>query len=331
VVSGGGVIQSDDQTRQAGAQGVWLGREGRVLVGGRHASFRGMDFKAPDESLARGRLIPNLRELIGVGNERARIEPELSLVTVTGLEPAWGGALGARSELGSGAVFYARASSEPRLPSLLDRYASYFGFVGNPGLRPERAFSLSTGLDWSRNPRVWGLGIRALAQVREDAQIASYPGTVENRGWARLQSLSLSFQRELSLDGLPPFSLSGEGTLTHSRVDAVDSGFPLVPGGSLRTALGVEPLGERIPWELRVLCQAATSRPASLSSVVRTLPGYALWDVQSVFYLGGEGGRTGSRWAFSASIENFLDRNVELVADDPLPGRVVSIALTGEF
>ncbi len=333
-----GALQSDDQSRQAGFQAVLLGDAGRVLVGARKATYRGVGFDSPAETLGRVRVVPALHRWLSLPRERDRLEPELSLLSVSGLRPAWGAALGARSGSENGLSAFARISSEPRLPSLMDRFASYPGFSGNPGLSPERAWTLSSGLvltPGTESPELrapgapgsdsWTYGLKGLIQLRQDAQIASYPGTVENRGWARLRSLQGSAERRWRSHGmLPSGFVRAEGTVTRSRVEEVSASFPLVPELSFRGTFGLEPLGGKTPWEILLLTQMAGARSTSLSASAGTLPGYALWDLQSRLSFG-------DRWVMSASIENLFDRPVELLAADPLPGRSVSFALTGEF
>lgn len=305
-----------DQARQGGFESALLWREWKAGLGLRGASFQQTGFQAPSETIFNF----HLANAYEAGS--TFVEPTLQLTGVSRLGILPSASIGARRKLGEGAALFGRIGVTRRFPSLLDRYYVAPGFTGNPALKPERDWTIQLGGEGRGEG--WSTSLQGYVQLREDAQLTLGVPTPSNSGTARV----LAVVHEAGVDLFDGLELTHALNLASSRVTATGRAFPYLPRATevlgLRThGPGADPL-----WEARAAARLASSVTTPSGG---QLGGYGFLDLSARGRLFGPGSGTFQSLDLSGRLENVFDRPIEFIEGYPTPGRVFSVALTGQF
>jgi hypothetical protein len=301
---------TDDRVTQWGAQTAVV--TGSTRFGGsfRQADLRQIGFTAPTETSG------SLQLSHAYERDAWLVEPSLQGVGVSGFGFLPAGSLGVKwSPIAEGSL-YARASYTRRFASLIDRFYQFTGYTPNPGLRPERTFMVLYGGEWRLGS--FKNSLEGYGQLRQDAQIRPLTFTGPfNGGQGRIAALV----HRLEFQAGGGFALRHAVTVASSHLDDTGRAFPFIPG--VLEVLGVgwqsSPDNPRVSATstVRLANRAEDANPGQI-------PGYGWWDL---------GGAVGVTRAIRAelTVENVLDRRLELKKGYPQPGRVFSVALVGEI
>lgn len=300
-------FRTHDRIEQIGAENAWIESNWRLGLSARRASFEKTDFKAPAEGILAfqaGRAFESRDftvepTLVGLAVTRFGFLPEASVGFRAGRADAW----------------FGRASFSRRVPSMADRYYDLPAvFRGNPGLEPERDWTLSGGNEFRRGALRGSL--QAVLQLREDAHVrfpAAGGSTVLNSGEARVGSLLASLDA-----GVGSFQLGSSLSLNRSVLTATGEEFPYLPSliGVISAVYPVS--GGSLGGFARASAGAETGIPGV------PVGGYAVFDLEATADLG-------RGLAMAVRVDNLLDRRYETFLDFPSNGRTFAAGISGEF
>jgi outer membrane cobalamin receptor len=252
------------------------------------------------------------------------VEPSVQLVGMSaqGVLPQFG--LGARRELEGGWAAFSRLNFSRRFPSLMDRYyvAAPF-FTGNPGLRPEKATTFSLGSELKT--RNLELSFQAYGQLRTDAQITTGVSSPFNAGEARVGALIQNASYTLT-EG---WTVLQGFTVTGSRLEATGREFPYMPSLLGQAGIQWSDTSGRGRWAADTFLRMEGARQTTGG---QNLGGFAVWDLGARYRLVDATSRNDLQsLELIARIENIADRIYESVQDYPNAGRIISVAVVGEF
>lgn len=282
----------------------------------------GNAFRSPGESQSHASIARTL-----IWDEHWSGEPFLQGDWVESLGFYPGGGVAIRYDFDRPLALYARASSTPRFPTLIDRYFTYApmfgfkGFKGNAQLNPERNLSVLFGSE----ARAGALELRTefFYQRKDDLQIRSplesdlSYDTMLNQGRGNLFVLTQMSDWKAT-PWLTPYLRA-----TYARSEILETGAPFPFQPEWIGILGVDLHSERGAFSVKLWNRAQSSVSSDLSGSVR-LPGFSLWSAELALDVG-------SSFEFSFRAENLADRKAELSSGFPLPGRVFALFVSGSF
>ncbi len=306
-----------DQVRQGGLQASFLTGLWRFGLGLRRADYHSAAFSAPTETVLTG--VAARTWVWG----RWSLEPSIQGTAVTALGAHPGASVGVRRDLEEPPVevatsnlfqWFARGSFSKRFPSLLDRFARYSGYIGNPALKPERDWTLLTGLDFRRGDLETTLELYSQLKQEASQLVGTSPQPI---GSARV----FGVHHRARFEPVPSLTVSNGLMLAHSRVLATGRNFSYLPAVTDVIQIELEILKSDPEGVANVGIRTAGKRQAPSG---RDLPGYALMDA---------GARVTLRKTLELSLrlENLLDRRIELVEDFPISGRTLVVSALGQF
>ncbi len=324
--SDGANVSSLDRVNQIGAEHASFSPEWSYGAAARHIRFVALSSSPPSETQLHLRLLRKID--LGSG---LSLLPALQGVAVTQLGVFPEAFIGAEKRLPERVRAFTRVGLSRRVPSLLDRFYVLpaspqvgQGYVGNPELTPERAWSLTGGVAQDlRSGTRWDLTLNG--QVRENSLIfTSLPdgrGTVVNSGEATVVSLNGNWEQELS----GRFGLRSALTWTTSRLGFTGREIPNLP--NLLGVIGFtfqSPIRDRATQAAEWSTSAIIRGSSDVDAGFRQLPAYAFLDLQGHYHLV-EGLMLG------AQLTNATGRPLEIVAGVPPLERTVSVMVSGTF
>lgn len=313
---------------QLGTENAYLNGPWRLGLSARGAGYQPMGSELLREDLVSASVTRTLQA--GV----LTVEPTAQVVSVTdfGAQPA--GSLGARVELpaadgGAGThALFARLGSSSRFPTLSDRYDFMSNvFIGNSSLSPERDTTLTAGYEWKGGDVT--ATFEGYQQWRNNVilpQMAGTARTLTNADEARVSAL----MHGMKIAVAPVWDLSHSLTLTDSYVQSTGLAFPYLPSKVYKLSSELHERGDRPGWLAAI--DLRTQGSASAGSAGVRVPGYGVADLRGsahLFKLGS--GPLAPSFDLTGQVENLFDRAYETVRDYPMPGRVYSMALIGQF
>ncbi len=214
---------------------------------------------------------------------------------------------------------------QSRFPSLLDRYYSLPGlYSGNAELIPERGYR--TSLQWVGDKQSVNWIAQAFGEFRESAIVRNGFAAPVNQGSAHLYGLELN--GGYSPQGLRSLSIQAGVRAARSVLGVTQTSFPYFPSLQGNGALSFKGEGGRAfpKWGSSIQCTAQSERSYGEG---QTLNPFALWDAE-FWVQWPRFARRGSGLEAALRVENLANRReVELIADYPLPGRTASLWLRG--
>lgn len=323
---------TQDYTRQLGANSALLWKDWKFGLGFRDIDFQRTGFKAPSETqgfLQAARsfelgntLIDPTFQMIGVS--RSGILPEGSI----GIRHEWSSP--SERFAGRSHTYFGRLSLSRRFASLVDRYYEIPGFQGNPGLQPEKAWSTLIG--WEiKDPR-YEILFQEYGQYRQDAQVRLGVPSPFNAGHATFFAL----MNTIKYKAISWIVISNDFTFTKSRLSLSGESFPYQPRAfdilNFKLNPGYSP---SLPLEADVtfrFSSGAVTGAQLAGGGAERVPGYGLLDLGLKSRIFGASPAPASQTLDAVfKIENAFDRVFELVKNYPALGRVISVALVGEF
>lgn len=239
----------------------------------------------------------------------------------TGWRPAF--TLGARQNcLGERLAIFARASYAFDFPTLNDRFYSLPGqYVANPGLIPEQASTATVGMTWQDGRLETTL--QGIAVLKRNSLLTvtdpSFVSTVINAGHAS----GLSLLHLIRADITPWLEASNALRLSRSAVESTSEMIPYDPGiTEILEAAWHRALGWRAGTSIRAVNRQSTGTPGVSN------PGYAYWNLEASLLLS-RSGDFSRALTLQASVQNLLDRPIQVIRGFPWPGRLYAIGLTG--
>ncbi|HEY5079357.1 MAG TPA: TonB-dependent receptor [Opitutaceae bacterium] len=196
-------------------------------------------------------------------------------------------------------------------PSFLELYGTATGYVGNPGLRPERSRGGDAGIDWYLPNRRGTLSATWFRSDYRDLIVYdfdAYPGTTENVGRSRTEGLELEANLVLSAG----FEL--RAAYSYLEADDITDGTRLLrrPRSSASADLWRDFGGG---WSAGAGVRAETGVADVDALTYSTVddPGYAVARVYAEW-------RASPRLALKARVENLLDKKYQPVNGYPALG-----------
>ena len=229
--------------------------------------------------------------------------------------------LGANVELAPALRIKASAARAFRMPTLNDRF---WRPGGNPGLRPERAWSADAGLAWAG--ALTGAELSAFATAARD-QIVWAPtaaGVWSPANVARTRALGLEASAQTArplvlLKRRAAVELGALGTLQDARDLGTDAPLRYVPAWTAKAWGGLAVGAVRADVGVRAVGRRYTTASASLP-----LPAHLVVDAQ----LTARRAVGGVELALSVAAENLTDARYEVVQSYPMPPRHARLRLT---
>ncbi len=316
-----GGSRSQSYFQQWSLQTVYLFDVWKVGVSSRQVAYRSQSTYGASDSSFQTPLqnVGNLQVSREMEWGGAMVVPTFQGIWVTNYGFLPEGSLGVRSEWGNGAqvsqALFGRASFSRRTPTLLDRFATFVDFVGNPDLQTETDWTGQVGAE-RRGQKVEG-NAQAYVQLKQNARV--YTGaTVNNLNDAFIFALTGTGVVHL----MPQMEGTFSATASKSRLILTGYDFPYVPNFLGLAGINVHDSHEKRQWEWTAVARFSSSQ---VTSAVKgeSLPGYFTLDTGFQFT-----GLPGLRLA--VRVENLLDRTIERVRGYPM-GRSVSVTLAGEI
>lgn len=307
-----GSYQSKDSPKQWGAETTYRLGDWKWSLGARQIKMVSSHLldEVPVQSIG------NVQISRGISWTNTLLEPMIQAVWATSYGVLPGGSLGLRQEWEQGKrALFARVTFSRRIPSLLDRYYVFPGFVGNPHLKTERNWTGVVGGEV--RSKAFDISVQAYAQVREDARVVQ-GASVTNLNDARIQALTGKAVAYLS-DSL---DWSHSVTFSRSTVSATGFDFPYVSPWMGNSGFSLHSEKPHRSWEGVINLRFEGSRVFDVSTGDR-LPAYGVIDLGFSFELT-------SQIFLSSRCENLLDRPIELIQGFPL-GRTFSMMISGEL
>lgn len=298
------------QMQQWGTENVYLAGPWKLGVNARRVNYQSDFFNAPQQTIGNFQL-SRLMESSGVS-----VDPSVQGVWVTGYGFLPEGSLGGKVawDRARQSVF-SRATYSRRIPSLMDRYAVYGTYVGNPNLQIETDW---TGvLGWEIKRDGMEARLQAYGQYRQNVRVATAT-SVTNLKDAVI--LALSGTGKLQLNSM--LDVFNSSTLSQSRLFLTGIEFPYVPAFNNVLGLNFHSKGSSANWEWSTVTRFVGPR-TYLPSANDKLPSYLVIDT-------GIRKNLGPGIFLAGRVENLFNRSIEIIKDYPL-GRSVSLLVTGEL
>jgi len=255
------------------------------------------------------------------------IEPTVRGTLVSGYSLLPEASLGLSHLYTSQTSGFARVTYSRKFPTLADRYYSFpRRFEGNPGLKPEHDWTAVIGGSFNDLERRWNLTTQLYSQYRVDGQVltslSSGSLTYVNADRATIHAAMITG----GFHATPWLELKDGITAAVSHVSSTGETFPFVPALlNVFTARFHEATDDPL-WDTSLI--ARTSTWSGTSTLRERTPGYALLDFRA-------GVRVWKVEAFrldaTGGIKNLMDRQIEIVKDNPIEGRAFSLNLVGTF
>ncbi len=231
-----------------------------------------------------------------------------------------GGRVGVRYQASRENAFFSEAQTLEKIPTLAERY--YPGFA-DPTLAPERVTFIILGheanLAKSSAPML-KIATTVKLEERNQVQLPNANFVVINSGTAYLTSVT----EEVNWQANAVFLLGNKTVFTQSKIAATGYSYPDLPVWSDR--FKVQARGG--DWVTAHFYANLTGSSTQYSGADH--PGYALYDVELSRSL-----KWKSSWIKTveakAGILNLLDNRAQMVAGYPLPGRMITAALTARL
>ncbi len=283
---------------------------------GKRATLIGEDYAVPTENSANLRAGPTLHfgpvTLDGFGGA--------DYVSGTGWEPDF--SVGAKDDFSDQGSIYTRESYNWRFPTLIDRFAAYPPYsVANPSLLPEQVMTALAGTGY-HGPSVHA-DLVAMAQARNRAQLyvtnpATQIGETVNSGHTE----ELTVIPSVGWDVRPWLELFQSVRFSHSVIVNDDQAIPYDPAVTYLAEARVHAPGDNPLWKGAFGVRALSS--AVYDYAGDRLPGYGLAHVDFQYKLN-------KKISFEGRIENLLNRDPEVTAGYPLPGRIFALGAVGSL
>jgi hypothetical protein len=308
--------ESDTRTYQYGIENALQFREWILGASARYVRFTGAPISVKEEFPLRGSLAYTKKT-----DSKTTYQ---ILGGVDSLQTAGTGAigkLGFKQELSDRSAWFASLETQPKLASLSSRYYVNAFYNGNPDLKPEQVTFLLTGHEYNSNFKDGNVRAKHMirAEHRDRIQlIKSDFSTNINAGSANLFSLNSDHGIRFNSN----LTLSQNVLFTYSKIEYTMQDYPSLARFNDRINLKFDP---NDAFTIDAYAQLTSD---SVASSNQKHAGYALFDLMLShrFQVLGE-----SDVELSLGLENIFDRRAEMIAQYPIPGRILQTGLMTRF